>query len=211
MKIDCISDLHGQLPKLDGGDLLIVAGDLTSTHFLKEYDQFKTWFKKQKYRKKILIAGNHDTFLDGNPSRFCTPDWFEYLEDSGTEFEGYKIWGSPWSLSFPGINPICSAFTGQETELAKHFAKIPEDTDILITHSPPFGILDKNDAGIHCGSVSLRNHVMLVKPKIHIFGHIHEQGAKNIDLVCTQFHNVSIMDENYQPKNKPTTINLKEK
>src|SRR4029077_20657484 len=86
MIIDLCADLHGFYPKLEGGDLLIVAGDLTARHTIKEYGKFKEWFYKQSYTKKVLIAGNHDTFLDGDPSRFTADSWFSYLEDSGTEF-----------------------------------------------------------------------------------------------------------------------------
>lgn len=63
MIIDCISDLHGHFPSLEGGDLLIIAGDLTATHTPQELYQFNDWVKVQDYKKKVLIAGNHDTFF----------------------------------------------------------------------------------------------------------------------------------------------------
>ena len=206
-----IADLHGSFPKLPDGDLLIIAGDLTAHDKQVEYRKFAHCLAKLPYKKIIVIAGNHDNLLvkhDECPYRFFNylDPLVTYLCDSGTEFQGLKIWGSPHSLWFEGINPDCAAFTGNESYLEKLFALIPDDIDILITHSPPHGILDKNKHGFECGSISLRNHMMRVKPKIHIFGHIHEQGSKHIDLATTKLYNASIMDANYKPKNKPITI-----
>lgn len=219
--IDCISDLHGFFPELEGGDLLIVAGDLTTRHTIQEYFVFKNWFQKQSYKKKVLIAGNHDTFLEGNESRFTPDSWFSYLEDSGTEFEGLKIWGSPWTKTFEGMNPDCKSFTlDTEEELEEKFVLIPDDIDILITHSPPYGILDAVESGKllrdvniylwteHTGSEYLREVMFRIKPKLMVFGHIHEWGGKMIDLVTTKCVNASHVNENYQPVNKPIRIEL---
>lgn len=213
MIIDIISDLHGAKPELKGGDLLIIAGDLT------ENDQPPSWAKffeylidlTVKYTEIIIIAGNHDNALEHGLriNNFC-PNVF-YLCDSGTEFEGLKIWGTPWTAWFDGINPRCSAFTLKtDKELAEKWALIPEDTDILITHSPPFGILDE---AMHThnyqsvGSKSLLARVHKIRPRIHCFGHIHEAyGQYKADGV--HFINASIMDVNYKPSNKPTRIEL---
>lgn len=214
MKIDCISDLHGCFPELDGGDLLIIAGDCTSNDKTKAWQRFFDWLDKQQYRKKIIVAGNHDNFLKHEyQTMIDKPSGVDYLCDSGIEFEGYKIWGSPWSLWFPAINPDCAAFTDYENGLQKHFDRIPGDTDILITHTPPYLILDENDRGIRCGSVNLRSALDRVQPLLHVFGHIHEQGGKLLlykhqltnkdDTLCV---NASIMDGDYEPTNKPTKI-----
>jgi len=145
---------------------------------------------------------------------------FEYLCDSGTEFEGLKIWGTPWSLWFHGINPHCKAFTGNESRLEKAYNEIPTTTDILISHGPPHLILDSvNDYHTgnirDCGSFALRHCIEVIKPKICIFGHIHEHGGKHISLkhhdaikTHTDCYNVSIMNEHYEPVNKPTRIIL---
>ena len=211
MDITCISDLHGYYPKLDGGDLLIVAGDLTATDTHDQHIQFALWLRDQKYKKKIVIAGNHDVSMQKNmlsdktseiPGMNCT-----YLCDSGTEFEGLKIWGSPWSLWFPGINPKCTAFTGNENKLMHEYEKIPTDIDILITHTPPYGILDKCRNG-HVGSESLRQQLFRIKPKLNVFGHIHECGGQIIDLVSSVCMNVSIVNERYEHVNKPVRIIL---
>lgn len=210
--IDCISDLHGYYPELDGGDLLIIGGDLTKRDSILEYKQFFRWVKDQDYVKKIFIAGNHDNNLNkffDNPEESKE---MEYLMDSVTEFEGLKIWGSPWSLLFKGINPFCKAFTGTEAELARKFDQIPEDTDILITHSPPYGFLDICEGGHMCGCQWLHMLVMdvmrLPNLKLHIFGHIHEEGGKVENGRGVKFVNASHVNERYRPKNKPVRVIL---
>lgn len=220
MIIDCIADLHGYYPKLEGGDLLIVAGDLTARDTLEETDKFDEWLGRLNYRKKIFIAGNHDNSLvEEKPKKYyCITkekkfERFEYLCDSGTEFEGLKIWGSPWTLTFPGMNPRCKAFTvDTEEELAEKWALIPDDTDILITHGPPFAMMDAvydYEAGKirNCGSKSLHERICKLKLKLHVFGHIHEGYFERKIGNCT-FVNASHVNEHYQPVNKPIRIVL---
>jgi len=188
MKITCISDLHGYFPKLKGGDLLIIAGDLTARDTNEEHLDLMTEMggiqtSKNPYKKIIYIAGNHDGMLDPDTNRYGelrTPyNWnIDYLCDSGTTFEGLKIWGSPHSLTFPGLNHKCAAFTGTEQDLKDKYDLIPNDIDILVTHSPAYGILDENFKGDHCGSKALLDAIERIRPKLHIFGHIHEQGGK---------------------------------
>jgi Icc-related predicted phosphoesterase len=217
LKVDCISDLHGYYPELSGGDLLIVAGDLTARDEPDQHANFGIWLKKQQYRKKIVIAGNHDRYLEKNVQRGITIEMpgmgCTYLCDSGTEFEGIKIWGSPWSAQFPGINPKCCAFTvnfGSDTEtlLNDHWEMIPADIDILITHTPPYDILDECESG-HVGSKSLRDHSLgRIKPQLHIFGHIHECGGKVFDSTLIKFVNASVVNERYEHVNKSVRIEL---
>lgn len=189
MILTAISDLHGEEPNLPGGDLLIMAGDLTLSDRLNDWHNFYNWLRKQPYEKKIMIGGNHD-----NQLMKVAPDekWDEYNElkftdsiylcDNGLECFGYKIWGSPWTPAFLGMHHRYAAFTvpwgkSQEEELLKYWAQIPEDTDILITHLPPHGQFDEV-RGAHVGSRSLKETVERIKPKIHIFGHIHEHGGE---------------------------------
>lgn len=223
IKIDCISDLHGCKPALHGGDLLIVAGDLTARDTEYQHDDFFVWLNDQAYKKKIFIAGNHDNYLQRNNEKFIKAlnklD-LEYLCDSGTEFEGLKIWGSPWTSQFPGINPHCCAFTYPFMKsMEDRWNLIPDDVDILITHSPPFGILDQieTEYGAHVGDKDLREVLNnRLKPKLHVFGHIHENGGKQVilkkpgygtenNITCV---NASVVDERYRHVNKPTRIIL---
>ncbi len=249
MKIDCIADLHGHYPKLEGGDLLIVAGDLTARDTVDEYLRFNKWLSIQDYKRKIVIAGNHDNLcqngvsLDSGYGQIISAipilaDKYIYLCDSGTEFtyeednielemcgmhpseeKTLKIWGSPWTKTFIGMNPRCKAFTcDTEEELAEKWAKIPEDIDILITHSPPFGIFDavrehSNSIPVSVGSKSLSEWMktkwkIFDSLKINVFGHIHEHGGKTGSLNMVQFINCSHVNENYEPVNKPIRVIL---
>jgi Icc-related predicted phosphoesterase len=212
--IDCLSDLHGSFPKLDGGDLLILGGDYTGKHTQAEFLIFRDWLKSQDYKKKIIIGGNHDIPLfDG--SFYFNDDWLgaTWLNDSGCEFEGLKIWGSPWTSWFEGINPNCKAWTLKgDAKLSKKWDLIPQDTDILITHSPPYGIGDEcldlegyNYQNV--GSKSLLAKVQKIKPKAHIFGHIHE-GYGHEEIDGTHFINASHMNESYMPANKAIRLLL---
>jgi Icc-related predicted phosphoesterase len=216
MKIDCISDLHGEFPTLQGGDMLIVAGDLVGHSTREAYIYFDEWIGNQDYRFKVVIAGNHDTFIKGFEFKNCT-----YLEDSGCEFEGLKIWGSPWTAWFHGINPRCKAFTKHSDDsLAKKWAMIPKDTNILITHMPPKCMFDKisrakEDEDPHVGSSSLRNVVSSTEYKnlkLCVWGHIHEEGGQAggqiMDGYRRQFVNASILDGDYVKVNDGVRIEL---
>lgn len=214
MIVDCLSDLHGFYPKLEGGDLLIIAGDLTARDSCDEHEHFKEWVLNQNYTRKILIAGNHD----GHIEKCELPrydDGIDYLQDSGTEFEGLKIWGSPWTP------PFCNwHFMLPPNKIKKKWDLIPDDVDILVTHGPPYGILDhveissRGDEFKHAGCKHLRDTLDRIKPKLHVFGHIHECGGQQMILkrpgigdenntICV---NASIMDEHYKPVNKPIRI-----
>jgi Icc-related predicted phosphoesterase len=225
MIIDCISDLHGHYPTLEGGDLLIVAGDLTASDQHHQYEEFFIWLSKQDYRKKVFISGNHD---NQGMSQFDWHDyeWSEvdYLKDSGTKFEGLNIWGSPWTRTFEGMNPHCKAFTCEtDVELNDKWKLIPENTDILITHCPPWGIQDSTGNSKRIGSFSLleKFNRKRFNPKLHVFGHLHEgygvykkkvilrlKPQFSIKEVGCKFVNASHVNEIYQPINKPIRMTL---
>lgn len=246
MIVDCIADLHGNYPKLEGGDLLIVAGDLTASHKEREFYDFANWLQDQEYEEKIVIAGNHDSWLVGLHPKILE-NWsedhgeFEYLCDSGTEFEydrwiedhlttaTLKIWGSPWTKRFDGMNPEAMAFTvDTDEELAEKWALIPDDVDILVTHGPPECVLDSSIDREHCGSISLLMRSSSLKNlKLFVFGHIHESygiytSNELIDFSnqykkvfgpakCKSFPhivNASHVNEHYEPVNKPIRIEI---
>lgn len=216
MTIDCIADLHGNCPELSGGDLLIVAGDLTARHSSEEHAKVMKWLWEQEYKKIILIAGNHDSYIEQIGELYLdeydTSGKITYLCDSGTEFQGYKIWGSPWTPWFCGVNPSCKAFMSSEEDITKKWEKIPKDTDILVTHGPPWGILDCTEEGDeYLGCKHLRQRVVEIMPKLHVFGHIHGGYGKTLlkghglDTICV---NASVVDEGYIHVNKPIRIQL---
>ncbi len=237
MIIDCVGCLHGARPKLKGGDLLIVTGDLTASDLPLQHYEFLEWLKHQPYRKKVLIAGNHDNFIQNLKSKYIDDttsnvNGIDYLCDSGTEIAIYpelstmeegkvyerkklKVWGSPWTSRFDGINPHCCAFTGKDDDqISKKFELIPSDVDILITHGPPFTILDLLKNGQQVGSPSLMaHHLSRLRPKLWAFSHIHE--AYGVDGPYqwnkTKYVNCSIMNERYQPVNAPIRVVLGDK
>jgi Icc-related predicted phosphoesterase len=223
MIIDCIADLHGYYPKLEGGDLLIVAGDLTARHTEREFYDFANWMRNQNYEDMIVIAGNHDTWLleadSWDIKNWINTGEFEFLHDDGTELEnGMKIWGSPWTLKFSGMNPKCMAFTcDNEKQLSAKWELIPDDIDILVTHGPPYSILDGipnayDGTFYHAGSKSLALRIGKMKksPKLWCWGHIHE--AHGQDMTARGNHckmvNASYVNEHYKPVNKPIRIEL---
>jgi len=180
MRFIVISDTHGQHRKLQlpEGDIIIHAGDFC--HFGNEdnlYD-FLDWYDDLKFNFKILIAGNHDFFAAEHSIRFkeIIPEGITYLDDSGTSINDIKIWGSPVQPDLIGW-----AFgKNRGKEMKYHWDLIPEDIDILITHTPPYGILDKTRFGksIGCEELSIRLKSLAVK--IHIFGHVHESYGETI-------------------------------
>ena len=210
MKITAISDLHGYYPNLSGGDLLIVAGDLTATDSAKENCQFVEWLRSQPYEMKVFIGGNHDNVLEKYGIVGTNGDSCFYLCDSGTEFKGLKIWGSPWTKTFEGMNPKCKAFTcDTEEELYEKWKLIPKGTHILVTHSPSSGVLDEVGEGKHEGSESLIKPMILSGCKLHIFGHIHEAyGSFYNSINGISYFNVSHVNQKYEPVNKPMRIEL---
>lgn len=204
MIIDCISDLHGTVVGLEGGDLLIVAGDITALDEAEEYASYFQWLESQPYEKIVWIAGNHDGCIANRKVRIPKDGKIEYLQDSGTEYKGLKIWGSPWTPTFQDWHFM----KDRGKAIQAVWDKIPLDTDILITHGPPFGILDQVAGPYNLmqnvGCQDLREKIEQLKQlKLHVFGHIHESHG-----VQGKFVNASIMNEDYDPVNLPVRIEL---
>lgn len=214
MIIDCTGCLHGHFPKLEGGDLLIVTGDLTANDSHGEHIEFSHWINQQKYRKIIIIAGNHDNYLKDKKGWKSEIYPSEYLCDSGTEFEGLKIWGSPFTPWFSGVNPHCKAFMKSDNSLSNHWEKIPHDIDILITHGPPYGIRDgvptKDGSLLHVGCKSLALEMGNRKnpPFLWVFSHIHEGYGEDLTIrekECKMI-NCSHVNAKYKPVNPPIRL-----
>lgn len=191
MRIICISDthnLHNQL-EIPEGDILIHAGDISAIGEKDDIISFNDWLGQLPHQYKIVIAGNHDFYFENEPIK--AKEMLTnaiYLNDSGVEIEGLKIWGSPISPEFHDW-----AFNRKRgQEIRKHWEKIPENTDILITHCPPFGILDSTNDGRNEGCKDLSEIVAKIKPRLHIFGHIHEAYGQ-IKIEETIFINASMV------------------
>ena len=161
--------LHRSLA-VPAGDALIHCGDFSNEPILSEYDDFFAWFASWPHKHKILVAGNHDELLQQFPAiRKRIPSTINYLEDSTTEVEGLKIFGSPWT---PGASYM--AYTYREGKPgAPAWSMIPPFTDVVITHGPPRGILDVSYTGLHIGDKDLLARIVAIRPRAHLFGHVH--------------------------------------
>lgn len=209
MKFVCISDTHKfhRQIKLPKGDCLIHCGDMTGRGNYQEFADIGLWLKEQKdkFKYRILIAGNHDFGFEFS-SKTILRDLFDdgviYLENSGIEIEGINIWGSPYTPQFYNW-----AFMDDDINLIQYWQKIPENTDLLITHGPPYSILDKNREGENCGSRTLYQTVKNRNIKHHVFGHIHEAYGKE-KVENTTFHNAASCNRNYECINKPVTFSM---
>jgi Icc-related predicted phosphoesterase len=219
MKITFISDSHNKHKQitedLPGGDLLIHAGDISSMGYKHEIQQFCKWFNSiENYTVKTFIAGNHDFGFQREPkmAKEVVNSYKEivYLQDSflgyGVDLENYvKIYGSPWQ---PEFHNWAFNLPKNGLELAQKWNDIPDDTDILVTHGPAFGYLDKIMGQYdNLGCELLTKRIKTIKPKIHVCGHIHS-GRNIVFDDGTLYINASVLDEQYQYTQKPITIDF---
>ena len=189
------------LEPVPDGDLLIHAGDATVMGTIEEISQFAEWFLSLPHKHKIFVPGNHDWLYFKNMELAKT--LLPCLHDDFIKIEGLKIYGSAWQPEF------CNwAFGLPRGQVLHHvWQRIPDDTDILITHTPPKNILDATYQGEAVGCEELFKRVMKVKPKLHVFGHIHESYGQ-IELNGTIFVNASICDRAYVANRKPIVVDL---
>ena len=192
VRIVTVSDTHTQeelLVRLPPGDLLIHAGDT----LFKGLDKFgnasiqraSAWLTQQRSKKRVLIAGNHDMPLEEIGAAEVKKEFSGYIEDELVTLEGLRIYGSPLSRPYKhggeteegdvlGIN---KAF---QTDTFHRVARIPNaNVDILLTHGAPEGMSEEVN-GSHVGCPVLMRKVRELRPRLHIFGHVHRQGAKRV-------------------------------
>lgn len=208
MKIVCISDIHGFYEgiRVPDGDVLVVAGDfLGQGRYVSEVVHFNDWLGTLPHKHKIVVAGNHELVFEAEPSScIAALTNAHYLEDSGLTIDGVKFWGSPWQPEF------CDwAFNlPRQGEALDHaWSLIPVDIDVLITHGPPWGVLDRVKDSAPLGCELLAARVLQVRPKVHIFGHIHYSAGEAFkDGV--HFVNAAICNERYRSINKPIVVDL---
>lgn len=210
MRIVCISDTHNRHAKhpiiVPDGDVLIHAGDATMQGTLPEIKFFSDWLRALPHKHKIFVAGNHDWGfqMDRKRSLSALPYGVHYLEDSGCEIDGVTFWGSPWQPWFASW-----AFNLPRGDaLRKHWDLIPNGVDVLITHSPPLGVMDYVDRGENVGCEDMLAAVEAVRPRLHVFGHIHACYG-TLERDGTKFINAALCDEQYEPTNKAIVVDIK--
>lgn len=177
MRIVAVADTHlfvedlGQLPD---GDLFIHAGDLCRGGTLEELAEAAAWLRGLPHPTKIVVAGNHDwSFVRDPAAARALLDGVTYLQDAGVTIEGLRFWGSPWQ---PAFNDWAFNLPRGPAIRAK-WDLIPEGTDVLITHGPPAGIGDTVSDSRRTGCADLLAAVRRVRPMLHLFGHIHQDGG----------------------------------
>src|SRR3984957_20693531 len=173
------------------------------------------WMKELPHKRKIAIFGNHEVgFEHGykrNPAIKMIKDaGIDYLEDSGVEIDGIKYWGSP-------VQPWFHSWEFNKhrgKEIRTYWDKIDPLTNVLITHGPPYGILDEVPRGIHgvehvgCEDL-LRRIDELKQLKIHCFGHCHrDHNEAPVERDGVMFCNASILNNQYKLSNDPIIIDL---
>jgi Icc-related predicted phosphoesterase len=215
-RIVAISDTHGKHLGLQvpDGDVLIHCGDFCNHGTYKDAVKFIGWFQTIPHKHKIFIAGNHDlVFEQGSYNDITTLTEVmlsantHYLNDSGVNLHGINFWGSPVQPRF--FNWAFNRDRGPD--IKKHWDKIPSNTDVLITHGPPYGILDEAPrvTGFdHVGCKDLLQSTLDIAPKLHLFGHIHFSGGKSFIAPKTTYINASLADENYAITQKPFVIDI---
>jgi Icc-related predicted phosphoesterase len=209
MRLTFIGDTHDDQWKLPGGDILFHAGDLTEHGFRSEIYKQLGYLEMQldKYRAVVVIAGNHDFFAERHPADFayaCAAAGLVMLDNNGAEVLGLKIWGSPVTPWFHDW-----AFNRQDRVRNDIWANIPANLDILMTHGAPRGILDLTKRDEVIGDDILLKQVEIVKPAIHVFGHVHECGGKLVHCDGVRYLNCarSVVDVEYVP-GKVEVINI---
>lgn len=173
IRLVILSDTHGKhwSLRVPDGDILLHAGDLTRDGTADDLEDFNSYLSTLPHRHKIVIAGNHDFCLEREPEiNAAIITNAIYLRDRAVTVEGIKFYGSPWQPWF-----FDWAFNLQRgEEIRAKWDLIPLDTDVLITHGPAYGILDKTMRGARVGCEDLLEAIMRIRPRLHVFGHIHE-------------------------------------
>ena len=199
MRLVVISDTHGlhnRIEDLPDGDVLVHAGDfMNSGYDLRDVLSFNRWLGEQPFKHIVVCAGNHDRYFENSAqeARSILTN-ATYLENTGVTIDNVTFWGSPYTPEF-----LNWAFMYPRGSGAKYWDQIPSGLDVLVTHGPPFGILDQvAPGGVHLGCAELLESVEQKKPKVHLFGHIHG-GAGTFESGATRFVNAAYLNEQYKP------------
>jgi Icc-related predicted phosphoesterase len=188
--------------------IIVHSGDISYRGRKWEVEEFIEWYSGLPFKNKIMIAGNHDFLFENSPE--VAKDILDrigpgiiYLNDSGVELEGLKFWGSPVTPWFHNW-----AFNRVGEKINEHWDLIPVDTNILITHGPPYLTLDATKSGLRVGCPELANKIKdLSDLKVHVFGHIHEaEGIVEKNGVI--YVNATILDLYYEVKNSPVILHI---
>lgn len=210
MRIACLSDTHMSHEDVATvrADVVVHAGDSCGWGSRKDLVVFCEWYSKYPAKHKVLIAGNHDSCFEKHTlvAPLIVREYgIVYLQDESVTLDGVEFYGSPWQ---PWFLDWSFNLPRDGWELRKKWEAIPDSTDVLVTHGPPFGILDKatyrhskSPDSDHGGCKILRTEILTrIKPKLHVFGHIHEGYGCEV-VGSTLFVNAAALDETYATGN----------
>ncbi len=207
MQFVLISDTHERHSQVQvpNGDVLIHAGDFTMLGEEEHIENFNHWLGKLPHKFKVVIPGNHELGWSAAKQALLT-NATHVLLDSGTDdVGGFRLYGSPFTPTFGGW----AFMLPRGQSIYEKWLQIPHETDVLITHGPPRGILDNTPSGELCGCADLRYVVEGINPRLHVFGHIHNgYGTYQGCLSKTIFVNAASVDEMYRPVHEPIVIEL---
>lgn len=205
MRILALSDthnLHRSITVPMEGDLLIHAGDFS--FFFEDMPairDFNAWLGELRFRHKIVVPGNHERIMYEHPELRRLITNATLLVNDAVTIRGVRLWGSPVTCDDEAFG--CSS----AEERRALYESIPEGTDIVITHGPPYGVCDEEfrAKGIHRGCPELLAAIQRTKPQVHIFGHVHaSRGAKRIGE--TTFINAAMLGWSGDLENKPISF-----
>jgi Icc-related predicted phosphoesterase len=202
-----VSDTHTRHEELGRlcGDVLIHCGDGCDgfQRNREDLERLDDWFGRQQFERILCIGGNHDFLIEERVAR--GERVFQnaiYLQDEPHEFRGVRFYGSPWTPELIGW-----AFYLDAGGLRSRWSLIPEDTDVLITHTAPRGVLDRNSSGRHCGCPDLAKRLERLRPRLHCFGHNHAS-AGSIRTADTLYVNASVVNRRYEVARGPFELDL---
>ena len=220
-KIVAVSDVHGKYApedwiKLPPGDILLIAGD-----FLANYSSIRSkdailqkveWeglvplLNSLPYERVFVIAGNHEFLFESYQYKYFQQGKVFYLEGQQISYKGLSFYGFPWQ---PRFYDWAFNIPRNSKEMQELLNKIPKDTDVLISHGPPFGYGDISSRNERCGCELMAEHLPnLKKLKLHVYGHIHPSyGRCEFPKGCISA-NVSVCNERYQPVNAPQVFSI---
>ena len=200
-----ISDTHRKHREvtIPDCDILIHCGDFCSFQRgdVQTLDDADCWFAESPARHVVCIGGNHDFLLQSREFRFAHA---QFLEDTLVEIGGLTIYGSPWCPDLSGF-----AYYGTSAELLDRWKKIPNGIDVLITHTPPFGLLDLPTSGtVHLGCPLLREELDRIRPRVHAFGHVHASHGMH-QTFGTHYINAAVVNgPDFEIRHAPMAIKL---
>ncbi|MDB2687266.1 metallophosphatase domain-containing protein [Mariniblastus sp.] len=208
MRIVITSDTHGKHDALAelSGDVLIHCGDFCDGFHPNPVDiqRIDDWFGRQSFRHVLCVGGNHDFVAqDRTQVESVLFQNATYLQDSSVTIDGIRFYGAPW---VPTLQRW--AYYLSDDELREKWELIPDDTDVLITHTPPWYILDSpRDASVHCGCSHLAARIATLNLRLHCFGHNHSSYGRVVREGVT-YLNASAVDSDFEIANPPFVIDI---